>query len=296
MISVDVEEYFQVEAFREQVSMDSWNSYPTRVLDNVHRILDLFDEFNTKATFFCVGWIAEKYPQLIRDIHDHGHELGCHSYWHRTVFSLDPEEFRRDTRLACDAIQQACGVRVIGYRAPSWSITRQSLWALDVLAEEGFQYDSSIFPIRHDIYGIPGAERFAHTRQLENGRQLREFPPTTVRIRESDFPAAGGGYLRIFPMTFTRWAFGQIEKQNQPVMVYFHPWEVDPAQPRIAGAQLKSKLRHYTNLEKMEARIRILLESYKFQPVAAKLSEHTGPTAVASVPRVPAPTLNRPQS
>jgi polysaccharide deacetylase family protein (PEP-CTERM system associated) len=271
ILSVDVEDYFQVEAFRDVISRDTWEQWPCRVDMNTRRILDLFDEYQAKATFFFVGWIAERYPDLVREVRRRGHELACHSYWHRTVYSLSPKEFAEDTRQACDVIEQAAGVKVLGYRAPSWSITRDSLWALDVLQEHGFTYDSSIYPIRHDLYGIPGAKRFAYEHECQNGRRLPEFPPTSVKIGAMQLPAAGGGYLRIFPLQYTRWAIKQVERENQPAVVYFHPWEVDPEQPRVS-AKLRSRFRHYTNLHLMMDRLRALLRQYRFQSFAEHLS------------------------
>jgi polysaccharide deacetylase family protein (PEP-CTERM system associated) len=266
IMSVDVEDYFMVEAFSGNVKQDSWNDWPSRVVGSTQRALDLFDKYNVKGTFFFVGWVAEKFPGLVRDVHARGHELACHSYWHRAVYSLTPEEFRRDTRAAVRAIEDAAGVKVSGYRAPSWSITKDSLWALDILAEEGFTYDSSIYPIHHDLYGVPGAQRVPYTLQLDGGRSLREFPPATVQFFGQNLPGAGGGYLRIFPMAYTRWVFRKfMDSPGERVVVYFHPWELDPGQPRIKD-KLKSRLRHYTNLGKMEIRLEALLKTYKFQP------------------------------
>lgn len=266
VLTVDVEDYFQVEAFANSVNRDSWDTWPSRVVPNTQRILDLFDRFNAKATFFFMGWVADRFPGLVREVHSRGHELACHSYWHRTVYSLTPDEFREDTRRAKDAIEQASGARVLGYRAPTWSITRTCLWALEILLEEGFQYDSSIYPIWHDLYGVPGAERFPYVHTFADGRRLREFPPATIRIAGATFPAAGGGYLRIFPLLYTHWAFRHIAgKHGQPVVVYFHPWEFDPEQPRIPE-KLKSRFRHYTNLAKMQGRVEALLQKYRFQP------------------------------
>jgi polysaccharide deacetylase family protein (PEP-CTERM system associated) len=282
ILSVDVEDYYQVEAFRDVVSRDTWNQWPSRVDANTRRVLDLFDEYDAKATFFFVGWVAERYPDLVREVHKRGHELACHSYWHRTVYSLTPTEFAEDTRQACDVIEQAAGVRVLGYRAPSWSITRDSLWALDVLAEQGFTYDSSIYPIHHDLYGIPGASRFAYEHVCGNGRRLPEFPPTTIKVGSMQLPAAGGGYLRIFPLSYTRWAMSQVESAQQPVIVYFHPWEVDPEQPRI-NAKLRSRFRHYTNLSRMVDRLRFLLRNYKFQPFAEHLGISSQPQSSAQI-------------
>lgn len=264
IMSVDVEDYFQVEAFSGTVSRQQWDAWPLRVNENTRRILDLFDESGAKATFFFVGWVAEKYPDLVKETARRGHELGCHSYWHRLVYSLQPEEFREDTRRSKDIIEQAGGSRVLGYRAPSWSVTRQSLWALDILAEEGFVYDSSIYPVHHDIYGVPGAKKFPYEHRCANKRTLYEFPPATVSIGNATLPAAGGGYLRIFPMALTHWAFRQYTRlYSKPVVVYFHPWEIDPLQPRVP-AGLRSRLRHYTNLSGMESRLRELLGRYRF--------------------------------
>jgi polysaccharide deacetylase family protein (PEP-CTERM system associated) len=265
ILSVDVEDYFQVEAFAGSVSRESWKQWPSRVAANTQRVLDLFDEYNAKATFFFVGWVAEQFPHLVREVQSRGHELACHSYWHRTVYSLSPDEFRADTRQAKRVIEDAAGAAVRGYRAPSWSITKSCLWALDILAEEGFAYDSSIYPIHHDLYGVPGAKRFPYTHACGNGLELREFPPATLRLAGTNFPVAGGGYLRIFPSAFTEHAFRTFEKNyRERVVVYLHPWELDPDQPRIHGP-LKSRLRHYTSLRRMENKLSAILSRHKFQ-------------------------------
>lgn len=263
ILTVDVEDYFQVEAFAGNLSRDDWDRYPSRVVANCRRLLDLFDRYDAKATFFVLGWIADRFPAIVREIHQRGHELACHSFWHRRVDSLTPEEFRADTRAACDAIEQAAGVRVLGYRAPTWSITRKALWAFDVLAQEGFTYDSSIYPIHHDLYGIPGAARYPYVQSCEQGRSIHEFPPATVRIAGMNFPAAGGGYLRLFPLAYTFWAFRQFERAGSPLVVYVHPWEIDPDQPRIA-APFKSRFRHYTNLRRTQMRLERILQKYRF--------------------------------
>jgi polysaccharide deacetylase family protein (PEP-CTERM system associated) len=263
-MSVDVEDYFQVEAFAGSVTAAEWDRFPSRVVGNTLRILDLFDAHNVKATFFFVGWVADKFPFLVRDVQRRGHEIACHSYWHRPVYKLTPKEFREDTRRAQLAIEQAGGTRVIGYRAPTWSITGKCLWALDILAEEGFVYDSSIYPIHHDLYGVPNAQRFPSTLPAANGAGLREFPPATVCLMGMVLPAAGGGYLRIFPLAYTDFAFRRIEQsEKQPVGVYFHPWEIDPAQPRIR-AGMKSRFRHYTNLHRMEERLIHIMSRHSF--------------------------------
>jgi polysaccharide deacetylase family protein (PEP-CTERM system associated) len=265
ILSVDVEDYFQVEAFAGSVDRESWDRWPSRVVANTQRVLDLFDRHNAKGTFFIVGWVAEKFPHLVREIQSRGHELACHSYWHRTVYSLSPEEFRLDTQRAKKVIEDAAGVAVNGYRAPSWSITKTCLWALDILAEEGFTYDSSIYPIHHDLYGVPGAKRFPYTYNCSNGLTLREYPPATLRMMGTNFPVAGGGYLRIFPSAFSEFGFSKFENSyRERVVVYMHPWEIDPEQPRIQGS-LKSRLRHYTNLGCMSAKIDSILRRHKFE-------------------------------
>jgi polysaccharide deacetylase family protein (PEP-CTERM system associated) len=273
IMTVDVEDYFMVEAFSDSVSPETWSDWPSRVVDNTKRILDLFDTYNVKGTFFFVGWVAEKFPELVRNVHARKHELACHSYWHRTVYSLTPDEFRHDTRAAMRAIEDAAGVKVEGYRAPSWSITKDSLWALDILADEGFTYDSSIYPIRHDLYGVPGAHRFPYELRCKGGIRLREYPPATIRLLGQNLPGAGGGYLRIFPLAYTDFVFREFEKEHgERVVVYFHPWELDPGQPRIRG-KMKSRFRHYTNLAKMEGRVRHLLETHSFVPICVAAAE-----------------------
>lgn len=263
IMSVDVEDYFQVEAFAGSISRESWDQWPSRVVNNTRRILELFARYQIRATFFFLGWVAKRFPELVREVHAAGHELACHSFWHRPVYSLTAEEFRQDTRAAVNALQQAADARILGYRAPTWSITKQCPWALDILAQEGFAYDSSIYPIRHDLHGTPDGHRFAYRHSCANGRSLIEFPPTTVRVAGMNFPAAGGGYLRIFPLSYTNWAFRHIEADGQPVVVYLHPWELDPGQPQIQE-KLRSRLRHYTNLHRTEGRLGSLLERHRF--------------------------------
>src|SRR5713226_2186216 len=278
ILSVDVEDYFMVEAFSGSVRMNEWENWPSRVVKNTQVVLDLFDRHNVKATFFFVGWVADKFPELVRETANRGHELACHSYWHRTVYSLTPEEFRRDTRAAMQIIEDACGQKVLGYRAPSWSITKDSLWALDILAEEGFTYDSSIYPIHHDLYGVPGAKRFPYALACGNGQTLQEYPPATVRVLGQNIPGAGGGYLRMLPLFYTNWVFRQFEENyHERVVVYLHPWEIDPEQPRIKD-KLRSRLRHYTNLREMEPRVELLLRKYEFGSfrdlLAGSVSKH----------------------
>jgi polysaccharide deacetylase family protein (PEP-CTERM system associated) len=259
VLSVDVEDYFHVEAFAGIVGREQWESYPSRVEANTRRLLDLFDETGVKATCFILGWVAERYPKLVAEIVERGHEPACHSYWHRLIFRLSPKEFREDTLRAKDAIEQAAGVPVYGYRAPSFSMTEKSFWAPEILTELGFRYDSSIFPVMHDTYGVPGAPRGPFCLETPSG-PLNEYPMSTFRFWNSpNMPVAGGGYLRIFPSWYTRMGVRRAWKEGLPVVAYVHPWEVDPEQPRMKNAGLKSKLRHYTNLAKTAERLRKLL-------------------------------------
>jgi polysaccharide deacetylase family protein (PEP-CTERM system associated) len=267
-LTVDVEDYFQVAAFESIISPDEWPDYECRVVNNTTSILDLFAEHGVKATFFVVGWIADRYPDLVRKIDKHGHEIACHSYWHRKIYDLSPEEFLLDTRRSKETLEQIIGKRVDGYRAPSYSVTQQSLWALDILSELGFRYDSSIFPVYHDNYGIPDAPRFAYALNEQN---MMEYPISTVQFPGINLPIAGGGYFRLFPYWFTRMALRQINrKEEQPFIFYFHPWEIDPGQPRINNACAKSRFRHYLNLKKTRSRLEKLLNDFSFQPIAGR--------------------------
>lgn len=274
-LTIDVEDYFHVTAFERHIKPDEWDSYPLRVEGNTLRILDMLDEFALRATFFVLGWVAERLPSLVKEIHRRGHEIACHGYAHQLVYRLSPEEFRKDVSRAKSILENLCGERVNGYRAPSYSIMTRSLWALDVLVEEGFSYDSSIFPISHDVYGIPGGKRFPHEISTHSGR-IREFPISTYPLKiggwQAQVPIAGGGYLRLFPAQLVARAIKSINsKENQPVIIYFHPWEIDPEQPRIR-AGFKSCFRHYLNIERMELKIRHLLNSFRFSSAQAVLS------------------------
>jgi polysaccharide deacetylase family protein (PEP-CTERM system associated) len=266
-LTIDVEDYFQVTAFERYVRRDRWGNYSLRVERNTLRILDMLDEYRVKATFFVLGWVAERCPRLVSEIAGRGHEIACHGYGHELVYHIGPEKFRKDVRMAKAVLEDIIGEKVLGYRAPSYSITGKSLWALDILVEEGFLYDSSIFPIVHDVYGIPGGKRFPHDIETRQGI-IREFPISTFPLRIGwwlyQLPIAGGGYLRLFPVSLVSRAITFINsKERQPTVVYFHPWEIDPDQPRI-HAGLKSRFRHYLNLNGMEAKIRYLLSKIEF--------------------------------
>ena len=274
-LTVDVEDYFQVTAFEKVIDPATWDSYPLRVADNTTRILDLFDRFAVKGTFFVLGWVAQREPDLVREIQRRGHEIACHGYGHQLIYRIGPEAFRLDLRRAKALLEDITGEAVHGYRAPSYSITARSLWALDILIEEGFSYDSSIFPIMHDIYGIPSAPRFPHDINRASG-VIREFPISTVQLRgfrrELRLPVGGGGYLRLLPASWFRRAFRRMNAQGVPAVLYFHPWEIDPGQPRIQ-AGFRSRFRHYLNLGRMEGRLRSLLSTLPFAPMGEVLAE-----------------------
>lgn len=269
-LTIDVEDYFQVTAFANYIKVKDWDMYPSRVLDNTIKILDILDTFSVKATFFVLGWIANKFPSLVKEIHDRGHEIASHGYEHQLIYIIGPEKFKDDIRRSKKLLEDICGEKIVGYRAPSYSITEKSLWALDILIEEGFLYDSSIFPVAHDIYGIPYADRFSHDIQRPSGI-IKELPLSTIEIRCLGFkyriPVAGGGYLRLFPLWFTKKTINALNiKEQQPAVLYFHPWEIDFKQPRI-NAGIKSRIRHYVNLSKTEGRIKDILSSFKFAPM-----------------------------
>ena len=271
-LTIDVEDYYMVSAFSDIVRFEEWGAYESRVEKNTYRILDVLDEHNVKATFFVLGWVAERCSELVRNIHGSGHEVACHGYNHRLIYDLTPEQFREDVRRAKGILEDIISAPVIGYRAASYSIVKETLWALDILIEEKFLYDSSIFPIHHDRYGLPGAERFPHVLKRNNGT-LREFPPSTYRLFGQNVPIAGGGYLRLFPLQITRTAMRSInKKEKKPVIVYLHPWEIDPGQPRLNGRS-SSKMRHYINLRSTMPKLRTFLGEFNFNRLSAFLYE-----------------------
>ena len=261
-LTVDVEEYFQVAAFDQTIPRQEWDSRTSRVEMNTGRVLDLFAEQGAKATFFVLGWVAERHPGLVRRIVSEGHELASHGYDHTRVHQFTPEQFRADVTRTKAMLEDLGGVAVRGYRAPSYSINRRNLWALDVLQETGHAYSSSIYPIRHDLYGMPDAPRFPFRLKPEG---ILEIPVTTVRLGERNLPCGGGGYFRLLPYPAFRWMLRRVnETDRQAGLFYFHPWEVDPQQPRVYGAPLRSRFRHYLNLETMEARLRRLLSDFSW--------------------------------
>jgi len=300
-MTVDVEDYFQVSAFASVVPRDRWGEYESRVAANTDRLLAIFAESGVHATFFVLGWVAEREPSLVRRIAGAGHEIASHGYTHRLVYNQTAAEFRDDVRRSKAVLESMCGSPVVGYRAPSFSITERSLWALDVLIEEGFTYDASVFPIRHDRYGIPSAPR--HPFRVRHGARalvhagrgfgpgapdgeaqhgvgvepppetgaglgLLEIPASTVRFAGTNFPVGGGGYFRLLPYAWTRWGIARVNRlERRPAVFYLHPWEIDPGQPRISASRL-SKFRHYLNLHLAEERLRRLLSDFRFGTVS----------------------------
>jgi len=260
-MSVDVEDYFQVQAFAGVIDRTDWDNWESRVEANTERTLSLFAETGTKATFYTLGWVAERHGSLIRRIVDAGHELGSHGYAHIQVHEQTPEAFREDVRKTKRILEDAGGVAVKGYRAATFSIGQRNLWAFPILVEEGYLYSSSVNPIHHDLYGMPDAPRFAFS--PPGLIDFREFPITTMRLFGSNFPCGGGGFFRLLPYAVSRWSRRQVNRRDgQPCIFYFHPWEIDPGQPRVPGISSKTRFRHYTNLDRMEARMRQLLTDF----------------------------------
>jgi polysaccharide deacetylase family protein (PEP-CTERM system associated) len=260
-LTIDVEDYFQVSALAPYIPREQWDSRECRVERNVERILLMLDEGQTRATFFTLGWVAERYPQLVRRIVAGGHELASHGYGHQRASDLSEAEFSADISSAKKLLEDISGEEVKGYRAPSFSIGEANLWAFDCLARAGYRYSSSIYPIRHDHYGMPNAPRFAH--QVRDG--LLELPVTTLRYFDRNWPASGGGYFRLLPYALSRWLLRKVnQRDQQPAIFYFHPWEIDAEQPRVAGISTKTRFRHYVNLQYTEARIRRLLGDFSW--------------------------------
>jgi polysaccharide deacetylase family protein (PEP-CTERM system associated) len=272
-LTIDVEDYYMVSAFANIVKFEDWHGYKSRIEQNTNRILDLLDEHSVKATFFVLGWVAEHYPKLIKELQRRGHELACHGYNHRLVYYLSHNEFREDTRRAKKIIEDVTGEPVIGYRATSYSITKKTLWALDILVEEGFKYDSSIFPIIHDRYGISDFSRFPKWIRLNGRGDILEFPLSTIKLFNSNFPIAGGGYFRLFPYLIFKYGIKKVNnEEKQPVVFYFHPWEIDPEQP-VQKVGWKTRIRHYVNLYKTEDRLKKLLSDFKWGRVKDVIKE-----------------------
>jgi polysaccharide deacetylase family protein (PEP-CTERM system associated) len=262
-LSVDVEDWFQVGAFENVIARDAWDALLPRVERNSDAVLALFDKAGVKATFFTLGWVAARYPALIRRIVEAGHEIASHGWDHIRVFTMDPEDYRADLGRARAAIEDACGVSPTGYRAPSFSIDKRTPWAHQVLVEEGYAYSSSVAPIAHDHYGWREAPRFAF-RPIP-GADLIELPVTTVEVAGRRMAAGGGGFFRLLPYSFSSWAISRVNRaEARPAVFYFHPWEIDPGQPRVPEAPLRSRLRHYSNLSVMEPKLLKLLKAHRW--------------------------------
>jgi len=263
-LTIDVEDYFQVSAFAEHIPRKEWDSLPCRVEQNVDRVLGLLAENNVTATFFTLGWVAERYPSLVRRIAQAGHELASHGFAHHRATEQQQGEFLADIRLAKAVIEDVVGQDVVGYRAPSFSVGPENPWAVDCIAEAGYRYSSSIYPIRHDHYGAPDAPRFAH----ETKPGLLELPVATVRVFDANWPAGGGGYFRLLPYVVSRWSIRRINNvDRKPALFYFHPWEIDPDQPRVKGIGAKTRFRHYVNLQRMQPKLRGLLGDFRWDRV-----------------------------
>ena len=260
-MTVDVEDYFQVSAFAGQIDRGDWQGMTCRVEANTERVLQLFNDTGVSATFFVLGWVAERYPALIRRIVQQGHELASHGYEHFRIHEQEPGPFREDVRRTKRLLEDVGGSPVVGYRAASFSLNEKTLWAVEILAGEGYRYSSSIYPIRHDLYGMPAAPRFPFRHQGES--RLIELPISTVRLMGRNLPCGGGGYFRLLPYALSRWAIRRVNRKEQrPCVFYFHPWEIDPEQPRMAESSLKTRVRHYTNLAQMETRLRAILSEF----------------------------------
>jgi polysaccharide deacetylase family protein (PEP-CTERM system associated) len=266
-LTFDIEDYYQVEAFKDVVKLEEWSHYPSRVVENTGKIVDVLDEYKIKATFFVLGWVAERFPNLVVQLAEGGHEIATHGYAHQMVYKQTEAEFEQDLVKSINILEKLSGQKIRGYRAPTYSIIEQSFWAYDVLIRHELSYDSSIFPIVHDRYGVPNGERFPHRVERGNGQAILEFPLSTLRIGKWNFPIAGGGYLRLLPYLFLKAGLRWINSQQHPAILYLHPWELDPDQPRFRNIPLLTKFRHYVNLHSTESKLRKLLRDFQFAPI-----------------------------
>lgn len=271
-MTVDVEDYYHVAAFANVIKPAEWTQWPSRVEENTDKLLQLFDDAGIKITFFILGWVAERYPELVKRIHAQGHEIASHGYSHQLIYKQTPDIFREETARSKEILEGIIHTPVTGYRAASYSITRKSLWALDILADLGFTWDSSIFPTRHDNYGIPGSPEQPYTIITNSGARLKEFPLTTAKVLGQAIPAAGGGYFRQYPYVLSRWLFERASlNQSKPQIFYLHPWEIDPDQPRIPNASWFSRFRHYTNLKRCLPRLERMIDDFQFGTISQSL-------------------------
>ena len=266
VMTVDVEDYFHVSAFEKNITKSDWSTLELRVEKNTYRLLELFEQYQVKSTFFTLGWVAKRCPNLIQAIVKQGHELASHSYAHRRAFTQTQQEFREDLIKSKNILEDTSGQSIIGYRAPSFSINDTNTWVYDILIELGFEYSSSTYPIEHDLYGVPDWPRFMYQRpEGNNGKGIIEIPVPTTRENEQNTGIGGGGYFRLYPYWLSKRRIDKyLKAEQQPYSFYFHPWEIDPEQPKISDAPIKSKLRHYLNLSRMEGKIIRLLEDYQW--------------------------------
>lgn len=264
-MTIDVEDYFQVGAVEDVILPSQWSDMEPRVEANTDKILQLFDEHSATATFFTLGWIAERFPQVVKRIVDQGHELASHGTMHQRASSQTPEEFKKDVGDSKRLLEDISGQPILGYRAPSFSFTKSNQWVYDILAEEGYRYSSSVYPVVHDHYGIPDAPRFKYT--TESG--IEEIPLSTLPLLGKNVPISGGGYFRLYPYALTRWALRRFAKhETQPYIFYLHPWEVDPNQPKMEGLSAKSQFRHYLNLHRVEGRLKQMMTDFQWSSMA----------------------------
>lgn len=271
-MTVDVEDYYHVAAFNKAINPADWHKWPSRVEANTHTLLQLFDDSQIKITFFILGWVAERYPELVKTIRAQGHEIASHGYSHQLIYKQDQQVFREETAKSKHILEDLAQLPVVGYRAASYSITRKSLWALDILADLGFTWDSSIFPTRHDNYGIPGSPEEPYKIITNSGAVLTEFPLTTAKVFGQSVPAAGGGYFRQYPYALSRWLFERASlEQTKPQIFYLHPWEIDPDQPRVPNASWFSNFRHYTNLKRCLPRLERMIGDFQFGTISQSL-------------------------
>jgi polysaccharide deacetylase family protein (PEP-CTERM system associated) len=263
MFSVDVEDYFQVSAFESVIDRTRWADQESRVVQNTNRMLDLLARHKVKAVFYVLGWVAQRFPDLIHRIVEHGHVVGSHTFWHRLVYDQSPIEFGLDLAQSCETIRSLTGTPVRHFRAPSFSITERSLWAVEMLSRNGISFDSSIVPVRHDRYGIPNSPMTTYNLSI-GSTTLQEYPVSVTKMGGLHIPCGGGGYFRIFPWWFTKWALKRVEQSGRPIHFYIHPWEIDPEQPRVSGIGQVSRFRHYRNLHQTEGRLDKLFASFQF--------------------------------
>ncbi len=266
ILTFDVEEYFHASIFEKVVTPDQWPQLESRVEGNVERILDLLERYQVRATFFVLGWIGEHHPWVVKKIAGFGHEVACHGHDHRLIHEMSPEDFRKQLTRSVDILQGLTGKKILGFRAPSFSIKEDTLWAFEILAEMGIRYDSSIFPIFHDRYGMPRTPREKFKIRTDHGGEIIELPPSSIRILGQNLPFGGGGYFRLFPLWFTNWSLRRINRRGLPVVFYLHPWELDPEQPALKIGFWET-FRHYSNLKIVERKLERLLRTFQFLPI-----------------------------